>query len=65
MSLNVSPVFELTEMDPSSKLHDEAASVKPAPRSRSEGITERRNRMVGFSCLMSGSLEQPRGQLDS
>jgi hypothetical protein len=57
LSLNASPAFGLTEMTASSKLHDEAASATPAPRSRIEGIKERRNRIVEFNFGMSRSLE--------
>lgn len=52
LSLNAPAVlpFPVTEMTASSKFHDEAASVTPAPKSSNEGIKERRNRIVELCC---------------
>jgi hypothetical protein len=48
LSLNplAAPPFPVTEMTASSKFHDEAAVAMPEPRTSSEGINERRNRIV-------------------
>jgi len=65
LSLNPAPAFELTEITASSKLHDEAAWTNPEPARRSEGINERRNRIVELLLKYCGALKRSRGHLES